>query len=217
VRGPGIWNLSLDAERFDLPFAAKLQLVDFSATGQLAPDRLTISGFKGWLKNGELGGSATLTWQGNWKLGGKFSASRVNAAAAAPGWFNDGAFDAQGDIVGIAAKSQDLLPKAQIQAQLGMSRGVLAGIDLDRVLQGRGQGEQFSFESLKANLLYDAGRIEASQIRLTAGALAATGAVTIAADQTARGRISIEVKSASSRMNASLSISGDAAKPQYQR
>ena len=217
VRAPGAWSVSLNAERFDLPLAAKLKLVDFSATGQLSPERLTISGFKGWLDNGELGGSATLTWQGNWKLGGKFSATRVNASAAAPGWFKDGVFEAQGDIVGIAAKSQDLLSMAQIQAQVGMARGVLAGIDFDRVLQGRGQGEQFTFDSLKANLLYDAGRIEASQVRLTAGALAATGTVNIAPDQTARGRIAIEVKSASSRQNASLSIGGTATNPQYQR
>jgi hypothetical protein len=217
VRGPDAWSVSLNAERFDLPLATKLKLVDFSATGQLSPERLTISGFKGWLHKGELGGNATLTWQGSWKLGGKFSATRVNASAAAPGWFKDGVFEAQGDIVGIAAKSQDLLPMAQIQAQVGMSRGVLAGIDFERILQGRGQGDQFTFDSLKANLLYDGGRIEASQIRLTAGALAATGMVNIAADQTARGRIAIEVKSASSRQNASLSIGGTATKPEYQR
>jgi hypothetical protein len=217
VRGPGAWSVSLNAERFDLPLAAKLKLVDFSATGQLSPERLTISGFKGWLHNGELGGSATLTWQGNWKLGGKFSATRVSASAAAPGWFKDGVFDAQGDFLGDAAKSQDLLPKAQIQAQVGMSRGVLAGIDFDRVLQGRGQGEQYTFESLKANLFYDAGRIEATQVRVAAGALAATGTVTIAPDQTARGRVSVEVKSGSSRQNVGLSIGGTATKPQYQR
>jgi hypothetical protein len=215
TRGTGAWTVNLAAERFDLPFAAKLKLTDFSANGQLSPDRLAISGFKGWLHNGEFGGSATLTWQGNWKLGGKIAATRASAAGVAPGWFKDGVFDAQGEVVGVAAKVQELLPKAQLQAQVTMSRGVLAGVDFDRLLQGQGQGEQFAFESLKANLLYDAGRIEASEIRLTAGELVATGAVSIAADQSARGRAAVEVKSA--RLSARLSIGGTAAAPRYQR
>jgi hypothetical protein len=215
TRGTGAWTVNLAAERFDLPFAAKLKLTDFSANGQLSPDRLAISGFKGWLHNGEFGGSATLTWQGNWKLGGKIAATRASAAGVAPGWFKDGVFDAQGEVVGVAAKVQELLPRAQVQAQVTMSRGVLAGVDFDRLLQGQGQGEQFAFESLKANLLYDAGRIEASEIRLTAGELVATGAVSIAADQSARGRAAVEVKSA--RLSARLSIGGTAAAPRYQR
>jgi hypothetical protein len=215
TRGTGAWTVNLAAERIDLPFAAKLKLTDFSANGQLSPDRLAISGFKGWLHNGEFGGSATLTWQGNWKLGGKIAATRASAAGVAPGWFKDGVFDAQGEVVGVAAKVQELLPRAQLQAQVTMSRGVLAGVDFDRLLQGQGQGEQFAFESLKANLLYDAGRIEASEIRLTAGELVATGAVSIAADQSARGRAAVEVKSA--RLSARLSIGGTAAAPRYQR
>ncbi len=215
TRGTGAWTVNLAAERFDLPFAAKLKLTDFSANGQLSPDRLTISGFKGWLHSGEFSGSATLIWQGNWKLGGKIAARRVSAAGVAPGWFKDGVFDAQGEVVGAAAKVQELLSRAQAQAQVTMPRGVLAGVDFDRVLQGQGQGEQFAFDSLKANLLYDAGRIEASEIRLTAGELVATGAVSIAADQSARGRAAVEVKSA--RLSARLSIGGTAAAPRYQR
>ena len=215
VRGPGAWNVSLNAERFDLPFAGKLKLTDVSAAGQLSPERLSISEFKAWLYNGELAGSATLSWQGNWKLGGKFTANRVNAAAVAPGWFKDGVFEAQGDVVGVAPKVQELLPRAQVQAQLGMGRGVLAGVDFDRILQGRGQGEQFIFESLKANLLYDAGRIDATEIRLGAGELTASGAVAIAADQTARGRLAVEVKSA--KLNVRLAVGGSATAPQYQR
>ena len=96
TRGTGAWTVNLAAERFDLPFAAKLKLTDFSANGQLSPDRLAISGFKGWLHSGEFGGSATLTWQGNWKLGGKIAATRASAAGVAPGWFKDGVFDAGG-------------------------------------------------------------------------------------------------------------------------
>jgi hypothetical protein len=214
-RGAGNWNLSLSAERLELPFARKLKLTDFSANGQLSPDRLTIDGFKGWHSNGEFGGNLSLTWQGNWKLGGKISATRVSAAAIAPGWFNDGVFDAQGEVIGIAAKVQEVLPRAQIQAQVGMSRGVLAGVDFDRMLQGRGQGDQFSFESLKANLLYDGGRMDASDIRLTAGELTASGAVAIATDQTARGRLAVEVKS--SRINVRVSIGGTAKDPKYKR
>ena len=215
TRGPEAWNVSLSAERLDLPFAGKLKLTDFSANGQLSPDRLTVSGFKGWHSNGEFGGNLSLTWKGSWKLGGKISATRVSAAAIAPGWFKDGVFDAQGEVIGIAAKVQEVLPRAQIQAQVGMSRGVLAGVDFDRILQGRGQGDQFSFESLKANLLYDGGRIDASDIRLTAGDLSASGAVAIAADQAARGKLAVEVKS--SRLKVGVSVGGTATSPKYQR
>lgn len=210
-------KLDLAVQRFLLPVASKLRLRDFSLAANLAADRLTIGDFKGWFNDGEFSGNGTLAWQDGWRLVGKLAVKRMDAAATAPGWLSEGFFNGQGDILAIAPKAPDLLGRAQIQAQVAMERGVLAKVDLDRVVQGRGQGERFSFESLTGSFGYDAGRIDLSDIRLTAGELAATGSVSVGTDQTARGRLVIDVRSGRSRFGGSLTIGGTATAPSYQR
>jgi hypothetical protein len=211
------WKLSLSAQRLALPFAAKLRVTDASASAVLAGGRLAIGEFKGWINQGEISGNATLGWQDGWRLAGKLAVKRMDAATTAPGWLADGVFDGQGDFLAISPKAQELLPRAQLQGRVEMARGVLAKVDLDRIVQGRGQGEQFAFDSLKGSLSYDAGRIELSDIRLTAGELAATGGVAVGADQAAKGRIQIEVRSGRGRFGGSLSVGGSATAPNYQR
>jgi hypothetical protein len=56
-----------------------------------------------------------------------------------------------------------------------MERGVLAGVDLDKVLQDRGIGEESRFESLRGNLAVEGQRIELSALNLLATDLKAGG------------------------------------------
>jgi hypothetical protein len=210
------WQVTAAATRFVVPLGVDMPLSDFSLHMQLAPDSLTITEFKGW-NNGELSGSGTISWQGSWKLAGKLAARRVDVSRLAPGWFKDGFLEGQADVAAHAPKARELYSRARIQGRIAIVRGVLSGIDLNRVIERRGLGEQFRFETLESNVSVDANRTEFTDVKLAIGAVSAGGAVTLSPEGAASGRFAIHVKTTRSPITTNLSVSGTANKPQFQR
>lgn len=98
-----------------------------------------------------------------------------------------------------------------------MERGALAGVDLDKVLQDRGIGEESRFESLRGNLAVEGQRIEMSALSLLAADLKAGGTLNFDAARAASGRLALEARSAGARRSANLRIGGTLAAPSYQR
>jgi hypothetical protein len=216
-RGTGFWQLNLTAQRYQLPLGFDLPLTDLTLGARLAPNSLSFTDAKAWNSEGELSASGELAWGRGWKLSTKLKAKRVNIAKFAPNWMKNGFMDGQAELSAEAPTAAELYARTRMQGRATLGRGVLAGVDFDRVVQSRGVGEQYTFETLEGNVLLDAKRYDFTNIRLTAGDLAATGAFSIAPDSVVRGKFAIEVKAAAMRLTGSVAVTGTAAKPQYQR
>ena len=106
---------------------------------------------------------------------------------------------------------------ASLSGHFTMERGALAGVDLDRVLQDRGNGDEFRFESLRGNLAVEGQGIELSALNLLASDLKAGGTLSFDAARAASGRLALEARSAGARRGANLKIGGTLAAPHYQR
>jgi hypothetical protein len=113
---------------------------------------LQVSEFTASLFAGEFKGSGRLGWQDGWRLSAKLKAKSIDATKLARGWFRDGHVGGELLLVSAAATSKELLPRASLSGSFAMERGALAGVDLDKVLQDRGIGEESRFESLRGNL-----------------------------------------------------------------
>jgi len=216
-RGAGFWQVSLGAQRFLLPLGFDMPLSDLTLGARLTPDSLSFTDAKAWNSEGELTASGAVSWSRGWKLTAKVKAKRVNVAKFAPNWMSGGFMDGQAELASEAATAAELYARGRMQGRATLGRGVLVGVDLDRVVQGRGVGDQYTFEALEGNVLLDARRYDFTDIRLSAGELAATGAFGIAPDGAVRGRFAVEVKAARMRLTGGVAVSGTAAKPQYQR
>lgn len=211
------WRLALNAAQVRWILGPDLPLAEVTLKGDLTPNAVLIKEFSGSLFSGEIGGSGRLSWRGGWRTAGKLEAKRIDPTKLAPGWLLEGNINGNAVMAANAETPKDLLSRTTISGSFNIGRGLLAGIDLDKVLQNRGAGEQFRFESLTGEFSAEARRIEITEFKLAAPELKASGAVSIDANRAASGRIAVEAVSSGTRRTASLRVGGTLAAPQYQR
>ena len=211
------WRLALNAAQVRWILGPELPLTEVTLKADLTPDAVLIKEFSGSLFSGEIGGSGRLSWQGGWRTTAKLEAKRIDPTKIAPAWLLEGNINGNAVMAANAESTKDLLSRTTISGSFNIGRGLLAGIDLDKVLQNRGVGEQFRFESMTGEFSAESRRIEITELKLAAPELKASGAVTIDANRAASGRIAIEAASTGTRRTASLRVGGTLAAPQYQR
>lgn len=210
-------RLSLGASQVRWLLGSDVPLTDVALKADLEPDALLVKEFSANLVGGEVAGTGRLSWQGGWRITAKLEAKRLDANKMIPAWLLEGNVNGNAVMAADAASSAELLSRATISGSFNIGRGLLGGIDLDKVLQNRGLGEQFRFESLNGNFAREARRIELTDLALGAPELKAGGTVTIEANRAASGRIAIETISSGTRRTASVKVGGTLAAPQYQR
>lgn len=211
------WRLALNAAQVRWILGPDLPLTEVTLKGDLTPDAVLIKEFSGSLYSGDIGGSGRLSWQGGWRATGKLEAKRIDPTKLAPGWLLEGNINGNAVMAANAETPKDLLSRTTISGSFNIGRGLLAGVDLDKVLQSKGPGDQFRFESLTGEFSAEARRIEITELKLTAPEIKASGAVSIDANRAASGRIAVEAASSGTRRTASLRLGGTLTAPQYQR
>lgn len=211
------WQMTLEASNLKWILGADVPLTDITLVGRLAPGSLQLLEFASSLHSGELKGSGRLAWNEGWQLSGKLAARLIDASKVAKPWIREGSIGGNGSLLAIAPTPRELLPRASLSGSVAIDRGVLAAVDLDKVLQERGTGEETRFESLVGDFVMEARRLEFTSLSLTARDLKAGGTLTVDSNGTASGRIAIEARSGGSRRTANLRITGSLAAPNYQR
>lgn len=209
--------LELGAGNLRWLLGPELPLGETRVKGRLAGNALQIDEWAATLYAGDLSGSGQLAWEGGWRFAGKFEAKRIEAERLARGWLKEGLVAGNATVLAVAPTSRELAAKAQLAGSASLERGVLVGVDLDKVLQGQSMGEETRFESLAAEFSLESGRIEVSNLRLSAPSLKAGGNLRIEADQVASGRLVAEADTRGPRNAVTLKVGGSRSAPAYQR
>lgn len=211
------WQLALEAAQLRWLLGAEPPLGEVTLKGTLGPDGLQVGEFAASLLSGELAGSGRLIWQNGWRLSAKLAAKRIDATRLAKAWIREGNVDGELLLLAEAAAPAELLARANLNGSFAIERGVLGGVDLDKLLQERGMGEETRFESLGGNFAVESRRIELSPVNLVASDLKASGALTFDAARNVSGRLVVDARSAGARRGLNLKVSGTLAAPNYQR
>jgi murein DD-endopeptidase MepM/ murein hydrolase activator NlpD len=211
------WQLVLNASQLRWMLGAEVPLTEVTVKGTLIPGGLQIAEFSAGLFAGDLRGSGRLGWETGWRLNAKLAAKLIDASKVAKAWIREGGVGGSATLVAEAPGPKELLPRASLSGSLVIERGVLGGVDLDKVLQERGIGEETRFESLNGDFIMESRRIDFSSLTLMARDLKANGSLGIDANRAAAGRVVVEARSSGARRTASLRISGSATTPSYQR
>lgn len=209
------WQLTLGATQVRWVLGPGLPLTDVTMKAELLPDSLQVREFSGTLFDGGLTGNGKLSWQDGWRASAKLEAKLLDSTKFAPAWSQEGRVNGSAVAVAEAATPGELASRARTSGSFNINRGLLAGVDLEKVAQNSGLGEQFRFESLQGDFFADSRSMEFSELRLVAGDLKAKGTLSVDAARAVSGRVNIEVQTA--RRAASLRISGTLAAPRYQR
>lgn len=211
------WRLALEASQIRWLLGDGLPLTDLSLTGRLGAGSLRVDKFTATLLAGELAGDGLLSWGEGWRLNTRLAAKRVDAGKLARGWIRDSLASGEATLVATASHPSELLTRVSMVGSIELGRGELAGVDLDRVLQQRGSGGDFRFESLAGDLAVDGRRIELNRLRLLAPGLKAGGDLGFDAQGVATGRLTVEALNPGPRRAVGLRLGGTLAAPNYQR
>ncbi len=211
------WQLTLAASQMRWLLGARSPLADVSLSGQLTADGLRFNKLSATVLAGEVMGDGLLTWRDGWRLSAKLAAKRIDAGKLARQWIPEGMASGEATLVAVAARPGDLLTRTSLAGSFELGRGELAGVDLDRVLQQRGSGGDFRFESLAGDFAVDEGRTELNRLRLLAPGLKAGGELGFNALGTANGRLTVEALTPGPRRAVNLRLGGTLAAPNYQR
>jgi hypothetical protein len=211
------WQLVLNASQLRWMLGAEVPLTEATVKGKLIPGGIQIAEFSAGLFAGDLTGSGRLSWDNGWRLSARLAAKQIDAGKVAKAWIREGNIGGSATLLAQAPGPKELMARASLSGSFAIERGVLGGVDLDKLLQERGIGEETRFESLNGDFIMESRRIDFSSLTLMARDLKANGSLGIDANRAAAGRVIVEARSSGARRAASLRISGTAVAPSYQR
>lgn len=211
------WQLVLNATQLRWMLGAEVPLGEVTLKGKLMPDGLQIGEFSASLFAGDLTGSGRLSWDNGWRLSARLAAKQIDAGKVAKAWIREGNIGGSATLLAQAPGPKELMARASLSGSFAIERGVLGGVDLDKLLQERGSGEETRFESLNGDFVMESRRLDFTTLTLLTRDLKANGSLALDANRAASGRIVVEARSSGARRAASLKIGGTATAPGYQR
>ncbi len=210
-------QIEFKARSFRIPFGSDLTLDDLVASGTANRNELAVTEFKGFAYGGILSGKAKLKWGTNWSLAGELNAKQIDTSRLLPSLMGDGRLVATAGYAMQAPDAARLFAANRLEGDFTVSRGLLLGVDLGRMLQGGAIRGETRFAELTGSLVRDRGATQLRQVRLTEGAMTANGTAEVDANDNVQGRFAVELKRANERQRANLALSGTLKKVEWHR
>lgn len=212
----GYQSLIVNAEHWTIPVGPPLQMDELKADMLLYADRLEIKRFHASLYQGQVGGSAHVSWKKNWRIDGKIDVAglavqkpaslishttRVSGALFGRGSFNAG------------AKQPALLAdRLNADFRFKVENGVLYGVDLAKaasLLLRQGQkGGETRFDALSGVLKAKGKHYQFRDLKVSSGLIDANGFVKINPEKQLDGVVDVELKRSMSLASIPLQVSG---------
>jgi hypothetical protein len=209
-------QIDVKARSFKIPFGSELTLDEMVASGTANRAELSVTEFKGYAFGGILSGNAVLKWGGQWSLAGGVSAKQVDMVRLVPGLM-EGRMAGTGAYAMQAADPAKLFAANRLEGNFVVARGTLMGVDLGRMVQGGAMSGETKFAELAGSFLHDRGTTQLRQVRLTEGAITATGGVEVDVESNVRGRFAVDLKMSSEQRRANLVVAGNLKKVEWRR
>jgi len=207
------------AASFTPPFAPQITLTDFSLKGSASRDGLTLSEWDGGLLDGNLSGSASVTWGRTWQVEGALKVKNVNAAIFAPALLSEGKAIGSGRYAMRGAVPGKLGADVRIEGGFTINKGVLGSFDLSRAIRTAGKETQGRtlFAELTGRGVYDGGRVALRDVNLAAGALSAAATADIDQNGALSGRIVADVRTAGHLLRSTIILGGTVKQPEVKK
>ena len=214
----GKTQFELTGKPYKLPFGGAMEFLSFSGTGTLTANELVFSEYEAGVAGGNIAGNARLRWGPNWSLEGDLESRALDAGKVASLLVSSGRLDGKGTFAMRAATPDKLEGSLRIEGNFSVQKGTLGGVDLTRVLQSdSSSGGSTQFSEMSGRVVYEAGRAQVSQVRLSAGLLNAAGNVNMDAQSGLSGNLQMELKAAATQLRATLTVGGTLAAPVFKR
>jgi len=213
--GDGRMNVTIGVSGWALPIGTPIQISDLVASGSVTGSVLNLSEWEATVYEGQVKGSAKISWASGWRATAQFDFVRVatEELLAAFSKTAKASGKAKGKVTFSAQSGSlhTLLDKPTLQASFLVQKGNLNGVDLVRALQvgsAGSQGGSTKFQELSGNVTISNGRFSYRNVYLNAGILSANSDFDIASNQAVSGRVTVNLNSSAQRLSANLNVTG---------
>ena len=191
-----------------LSAAAPPEVEDVVASGSASRGSFDIKEFKARVAGGNLTGKARLKW-GARTVEGDLSAAQIDASQLFAGLMERGRIDGRASFgLAIQAAEKTATAATRLDGDFAVDGGVIAGVDLGRMLQSGGAGGQTQFTKLSGSVSQQGGKTLLRALRLDAGKLSASGNAEVDEGANLRGQLVVELNLGGERRRTSVSASG---------
>lgn len=209
----GIYEISIEANGWQMPIGPALVFDGLSAKGWADQHKLTITELEGRLYGGAVKATAVISWDTNWLAEGHFEISKLNlglaSSVASEAASLQGSLFASGDFELASTAASTLFADPSVTARFEAENGEISGLDLARAAAGREQvGGSTRFDQLSGGWSLRNHRYQLSQLFLKAGSLEAKGDIDISPDQAVSGKIQSNLNLNSRQLQTRFNLSG---------
>lgn len=208
--------VDVSAKSWKPPFGPPIEFDELIIKGVATLNNADFSAISAKLYGGTVNGKGTAAWQKGMQVKGSFDINQVELKSlvplVSPGTNMSGRLTAKPVFSAAAADPNQLLHALHLETPFDVKNGVLHGIDIQKaatnlIKQGASGGETH-FEKLSGHLVRDRGAHQFTQLNISAGSLAADGAVTISPKQELSGRVNAQVNAVGTSAKIPLNVAG---------
>ena len=209
------------AQAWKLPAGPAIEFEQLVIKGVATLNDADFSHISAKLYGGTVTGKTTVAWHKGLRLHGDFDINQVELKSLvpllSPGTRMSGKLNAKPVFSASAADANQLMSALRLETPFNVQNGVLHGVDIQKaatslIKQGASGGETH-FEQLSGRLVRERGAYQFTQLKISSGALAADGNVSISAKQELSGRVNAQVKAVGTSASVPLNVAGTVHSP----
>src|SRR3984885_8581120 len=173
------------------------------------------------LYDGSVTGNASLDWKKGLQMQGHLTVSHLELKKLTPLFSPtthfSGKLAAAPVISASAADAAQLASAVKVETTFNIESGAIQGVDIEKaathLINKGATGGETRFDQLSGYLVADHGNLHFTQLKISSGALAVDGDVTMSAKKELSGRINTQVKVLGASTSVPLNVAGTADLP----
>lgn len=215
------YRVVLEGRQFKLPVKPALAFDSLQGQGKLTKQGLDLAQLDGKLYGGDLRAPVRLDWQEGWQVDGRIKTNGVEVSQIvrmlSPSSAFSGRLYADGRYRMAAPSPANLADRLQAKVNFEIKDGVLDKVDLAqaaKLLTRQGsRGGQTRFDQLSGVAEVEGRDYRLRDIKVSSGALNASGDVAISPAKELSGQVTVELKATATLVAVPLNVSGTVQDP----
>lgn len=215
------YAVNVHAKSWTVPAGAPVVFDELTVKGSATLKAADFSEINAKLYGGTVTGQAKIDWQKGLRLSGNLDIDQVELKKIAPLFSPQthvsGKLSAKPEFSAMAADAGQLTAALRLSTPFNIESGILYGVDIEKaatkLLTRQDAGGETRFDQLAGRLDFDRGNMRFTGLRISSGALAANGDVSVSTKKELSGRVETQIKALGASTTVPLNVAGTVDRP----
>ena len=207
------WQIALRIKESSLPWLPNILFDELNVKGEAGEGSADFTEVNGTLYGGWLAGSAHLNWQKGWQMQGRLNITALELQKALPQFGIEGELNGDSSFQMNGATLPQLANAPHLDGTFTVKKGLISKMDMVETAANRQgmAGGRTHFDALSGTLLTENNSQHFRQLKISSGAMSASGSVDVSPRGQLSGLLSVDLKMRAG--SVPLAFSGTLAAP----